>query len=184
MRWILAQREPALELEAGASGLDREATRPLTRNSPNRSSGSPSANSPLTTGRRLPLTRSGRTRHLVRHYESGVAAIGFGTGLTQPAAPDDLVSAAEYPGLPRPRFARGVAHRPKLAAALERAMRQAGRPLSLVSREGDVAMLLQRSATPDSARKLLRGLPAPVLRSPRVGVSAAPLLAAVAWRSR
>ncbi|MFC9790034.1 PucR family transcriptional regulator [Rhodococcus sp. NPDC127528] len=374
VRWILAQRELALDLKAGTSGLDREVTLALTTELPEPFQWLSGGEFVLTTGLRLPLTRSGRARYLARLHESGVAAVGFGTGLTHPTVPADMVSTAEDLGLPllevplptpftavtkrimgrlaelqyeavlrasraQPRMTRAVVQGgaaailrelagatgatavlldrrgrsvashparvdeatateiravlttqtgsassgvsvgrsgssitvqrigvgttthghlallspaplssvdqillghansllaldyekpqhllaaqnelngcalalvlaesevtsparsllgaaaddgdtvraltvmceqpsavPRVAGALDRAMREADRPLFLVSRESDVAVLLRGSDTPDSARKLLRGLPAPVLRSLRVGVSAA-----------
>ncbi|TQF73619.1 PucR family transcriptional regulator [Rhodococcus spelaei] len=100
VRWILAQRELALELKAGATGLDREVTLALTTELPEPFQWLSGGEFVLTTGLRLPLTRSGRARYLARLHESGVAAVGFGTGLTHPTVPEDMVAAADGLGLP------------------------------------------------------------------------------------
>ncbi|MFF2028440.1 PucR family transcriptional regulator ligand-binding domain-containing protein, partial [Streptomyces sp. NPDC058171] len=54
----------------------------------------------LTTGIRLPLTAADRARYLRGLGEAGVAAVGFGTGLSHPEVPEDLVVVADEIGLP------------------------------------------------------------------------------------
>ncbi|WP_067825102.1 PucR family transcriptional regulator [Nocardia inohanensis] len=98
--WVLAQPELAVRLRGGATGVDREidlvVTTELERPYPWLSGGE----LVLTTGMRLPADTPGRTAYLRGLAECGVAALGFGIGLTHPRIPADLITAADEIGLP------------------------------------------------------------------------------------
>ena len=100
VRWVLAQPELALELKAGAAGLGREISFALTTELPEPFPWLSGGELVLTTGIRLPSTGPDRARYLAGLDQAGVAAVGFGTGLSHPSVPADLVTAADELGLP------------------------------------------------------------------------------------
>lgn len=100
VRWILAQPELALELRAGAAGLGREISFALVTELPEPFPWLSGGELVLTTGIGLPLAPADRARYLDGLLRCGVAAVGFGTGLSHPTIPVDLCEAAEELDLP------------------------------------------------------------------------------------
>ncbi|MGB8402525.1 MAG: PucR family transcriptional regulator [Mycobacterium sp.] len=99
MRWVLDQSDLHLRLLAGAAGVGREVNLVLTTELANPAEWLSGGELVLTTGIGLPAGVSGRRRYLQLLAQSGVAAVGFGTGLTFDAVPDELVAGAEEFGL-------------------------------------------------------------------------------------
>lgn len=100
VRWVLAQKALAMELRAGASGLDREVSFAHTTELSDPFRWLSGGELLLTTGLRLPLTTPERVAYLEALNDAGVAAVGFGTGLSFSEVPSDLVEAADSLGLP------------------------------------------------------------------------------------
>ncbi|MFE3291366.1 PucR family transcriptional regulator [Rhodococcus sp. NPDC059234] len=100
VRWVLAQPELALALKGGAAGLDREISFAMTTELPDPFRWLSGGELLLTTGLRLPLGAADRESYLRGLHECGVAAVGFGTGLSHASVPADLVAAADDLGLP------------------------------------------------------------------------------------
>lgn len=100
VRWVLDQQELALRLKAGRSGLSRPITFVLTTELPDPGRWLSGGELVLTTGIRLPVTAVDRAHYLRALADSGVAAVGFGTGLSHPTVPTDLVAAADELELP------------------------------------------------------------------------------------
>ncbi|CRZ13893.1 PucR family transcriptional regulator [Mycolicibacterium neworleansense] len=99
MRWVIEQSDLHLRLLAGSSGAGREVSLVLTTELANPAEWLSGGELVLTTGISLPASDRGRRRYLQLLAESGVAAVGFGTGLTFDAVPGELVAAAEELGL-------------------------------------------------------------------------------------
>ncbi|MGB6181177.1 MAG: PucR family transcriptional regulator ligand-binding domain-containing protein, partial [Rhodococcus sp. (in: high G+C Gram-positive bacteria)] len=100
VRWVLAQKALALELRAGASGLDREVSFVHTTELSEPFRWLSGGELLLTTGLRLPVATAERVAYLEGLHDAGVAAVGFGTGLSFEEVPSDLVEAADRLGLP------------------------------------------------------------------------------------
>lgn len=100
VRWVLAQKALALELRAGAGGLDREVSFVHTTELSEPFRWLSGGELLLTTGLRLPVTTPERAAYLEGLHDAGVAAVGFGTGLSFAEVPSDLVEAADRLGLP------------------------------------------------------------------------------------
>ncbi|BAH53917.1 PucR family transcriptional regulator [Rhodococcus opacus] len=100
VRWMLSQPDLALELKGGAAGLGNEITFAHTTELQDPFRWLSGGELLLTTGIRLPLTAADRARYLRGLGEAGVAAVGFGTGLSHPEVPEDLVVVADEIGLP------------------------------------------------------------------------------------
>ncbi|QBJ94819.1 PucR family transcriptional regulator [Rhodococcus sp. ABRD24] len=100
VRWLLSQPELALELKAGAAGLGADVTFVVTTELSDPAQWLSGGELILTTGIGLPLAAADRRTYMRNLSECGVAAIGFGTGLSHPEVPGDLVTAAEELGLP------------------------------------------------------------------------------------
>lgn len=100
VRWLLSQPELALELKAGAAGLGAEVNFVVTTELSDPAQWLSGGELILTTGIGLPLAAADRRNYIRDLSECGVAAIGFGTGLSHPRVPEDLVAAAEDLGLP------------------------------------------------------------------------------------
>ncbi|WP_072689631.1 PucR family transcriptional regulator [Rhodococcus marinonascens] len=100
VRWILAQQDLALELKGGAAGLGNEITFAHTTELVDPARWLSGGELLLTTGIRLPSTAADRAHYMRGLSEAGVAALGFGTGLSHPELPDDLVVVADEIGLP------------------------------------------------------------------------------------
>ncbi|MEU2004723.1 PucR family transcriptional regulator [Rhodococcus sp. NPDC019627] len=100
VRWMLSQPDLALELRGGAAGLGNEITFAITTELSDPFRWLSGGELLLTTGLRLPLTAADRARYLRGLDGVGVAAVGFGTGLSHPEVPEDLVAVADDLGLP------------------------------------------------------------------------------------
>ncbi|WP_455356781.1 PucR family transcriptional regulator [Streptomyces sp. SYSU K217416] len=100
IRWLVARRELRLTVLAGRDGLDREVdwahSIELSDPTPWLSGGELL----LTTGLRLTGSGADCRRYVRRLADIGVAALGFGTGLSHEQVPPALVEAAEEAGLP------------------------------------------------------------------------------------
>jgi len=99
VRWVLDQTDLHLRLLAGAAGVGHAVSLALTTELADPAAWLFGGELILTTGISLPADARGRRRYLQRLAESGVAAVGFGIGLTFDAVPDELVAAADELGL-------------------------------------------------------------------------------------
>lgn len=99
MRWVIEQSDLHLRLLAGSAGVGREVNLVLTTELANPAEWLSGGELVLTTGISLPASGRGRRRYLQLLAESGVAAVGFGIGLTFDAVPGEVVEAAEELGL-------------------------------------------------------------------------------------
>ncbi|MFD0364069.1 PucR family transcriptional regulator [Nocardia sp. GCM10030253] len=98
--WVLSQLDLVLRLKGGAAGVGREIDLVLTSELESPFRWLSGGELLLTTGMRLPSTTRQRLEYLRGLDECGVAAVGFGTGLTHAEVPADLVEAADAIGLP------------------------------------------------------------------------------------
>ncbi|MEU9290538.1 PucR family transcriptional regulator [Streptomyces sp. NPDC048275] len=100
LTWLLRRQELRLKLLAGRGGLDREVDWAHSIELADPVPWLGGGELVLTTGLRLPGSDEAR-RDYVRHLaKAGVAALGFGVGLSHARVPDALVEAAEAAGLP------------------------------------------------------------------------------------
>lgn len=99
MSWVIEQSDLHLRLLAGSAGVGREVNLVLTTELANPAEWLSGGELVLTTGISLPASGRGRRRYLQLLAESGVAAVGFGTGLTFDEVPDEVVESAEELGL-------------------------------------------------------------------------------------
>ncbi|MDR3664433.1 MAG: PucR family transcriptional regulator [Mycobacterium sp.] len=99
MRWVLDQSDLHLRLLGGAAGVGRAVNLVLTTELANPAEWLSGGELVLTTGIGLPADAAGRRRYLQLLAESGVSAVGFGTGLTFDAVPAELVTGADELGL-------------------------------------------------------------------------------------
>ncbi|MFE3442648.1 PucR family transcriptional regulator [Nocardia sp. NPDC059180] len=165
IRWLLTQPDLDLELRGGGAGLSREVTSALTTELSDPSPWLSGGELVLTTGIGLPLAPADRRRYVGALYESGVAAIGFGTGLSYPAVPDELIAAAEELGLPLLEVPLPT----PFAAVVKRVM---GR---LAEQEYEGVLRASR-AQPRMTRAAIQGGPAATIRELAVASSATVLL--------
>ncbi|MFC9993697.1 PucR family transcriptional regulator [Nocardia sp. NPDC127526] len=100
VRWVLSQPELGLALKGGSAGLGRDITLVLTSELTEPQHWLSGGELVLTTGMGLPLSRADRERYLADLDAVGVAAVGFGIGLSHERIPADLVDAADRLGLP------------------------------------------------------------------------------------
>ncbi|WP_245717446.1 PucR family transcriptional regulator [Nocardia jejuensis] len=100
VRWVLSQPELGLVLKGGGTGLSREITLALTSDLTEPQQWLSGGELLLTTGMGLPLSRPDRARYLEDLDAVGVAAVGFGIGLSHESIPEDLIEAADRLGLP------------------------------------------------------------------------------------
>lgn len=98
--WVLSQPDLALRLLGGAAGVGREVDLVLTTELEDPFPWLSRGELVLTTGMRLPSGSRERAAYLRGFDECGVAAVGFGTGLTYAEVPADLVAAADVIGIP------------------------------------------------------------------------------------
>ncbi|MEU0504723.1 PucR family transcriptional regulator [Nocardia sp. NPDC005998] len=98
--WVLSQSDLALLLVGGATGVDRELDLVLTTELEHPFPWLSGRELVLTTGIRLPPEPQQRAAYLRGLDERGVAAVGFGTGLTYEEVPPDLITAADEIGIP------------------------------------------------------------------------------------
>ncbi|GHB87988.1 hypothetical protein GCM10010306_098840 [Streptomyces umbrinus] len=100
LTWLLRRQELRLKVLAGRGGLDREVDWAHSIELADPVPWLGGGELVLTTGLRLPGSTDAR-RDYVRHLaKAGVAAVGFGVGLSHEHVPDALVEAAEEAGLP------------------------------------------------------------------------------------
>ena len=99
LSWLLRHRSLALELRAGDSeGIDIDWAHALEIEDPTPwLAGSELV---LTTGVRLRRTRAAQTAYVERLADAGIAALGFGVGLSYDEIPAAVVAACERTGLP------------------------------------------------------------------------------------
>lgn len=100
VRWLLTQPDLALELAGGREGLDNEITFAHTTELRDPVRWLSGGELLLTTGLRLPSAIADRATYVRALSEAGVAAIGFGTGLSHTEVPADLIVAADEIGVP------------------------------------------------------------------------------------
>jgi PucR family transcriptional regulator, purine catabolism regulatory protein len=100
VRWLVERRELGLTVLAGRDALDRRITwaHSIELADPVRWLGG--GELLLTTGLRLPRSAADRRDYLARLDAAGVAAVGFGVGLSFQRVPDVLVDAAEQLRMP------------------------------------------------------------------------------------
>lgn len=98
--WVLSQADLALRLRGGAAGIGREVDLVLTTELEDPFPWLSRGELVLTTGMRLPRTSRERAAYLRAFDECGVAAVGFGTGLSYAEVPADLIAAADAIGIP------------------------------------------------------------------------------------
>lgn len=100
VRWVLDQADLRIRLRGGAAGVGGEISLVLTTELADPAKWLSGGELVLTTGISLPPAAADRRQYLRRLHESGVAGVGFGTGLTFDEVPEELVSAADELGLP------------------------------------------------------------------------------------
>jgi purine catabolism regulator len=100
VRWVLAQPELSLRLRGGANGLDREIEFAITTELPEPFPWLSGGELLLTTGLRLPQEPEECTEYLRGLLDCGVAAVGFGIGLSHAEIPEGLVAASDELGVP------------------------------------------------------------------------------------
>ncbi|KIA65998.1 PucR family transcriptional regulator [Nocardia vulneris] len=98
--WVLSQADLALRLRGGAGGVGREVDLVLTTELEDPFPWLSRGELVLTTGMRLPRSSRERAAYLRAFDDCGVAAVGFGTGLTYAEVPADLIAAADAIGIP------------------------------------------------------------------------------------
>lgn len=98
--WVLAQPDLALRLRGGVAGVRREIGLVVTTELEEPFQWLSGGELVLTTGMGLPAPGPGRGEYLRRFAECGVAAIGFGTGLSYDEVPPDLIGTADEIGIP------------------------------------------------------------------------------------
>ncbi|GGI93710.1 PucR family transcriptional regulator [Streptomyces brasiliensis] len=100
LRWLLGRSELRLRVLAAREQLDREV---LWAHSIELADPVPWISGGellLTTGLRLPAEADAQQKYVQRLADAGVAALGFGIGLSHDVVPADVVAAAEAAGLP------------------------------------------------------------------------------------
>ncbi|QIS18140.1 PucR family transcriptional regulator [Nocardia terpenica] len=98
--WVLSQPDLAIRLVGGGSGVARTVDLVLTTELDNPYRWLSGGELVLTTGMRLPASSAERRAFLRGFDECGVAAVGFGTGLSHPEIPPELVATADEIGIP------------------------------------------------------------------------------------
>ncbi|MFC9835650.1 PucR family transcriptional regulator [Rhodococcus sp. NPDC127530] len=165
VRWMLSQPDLALELKGGAAGLGNEITFAHTTELQDPFRWLSGGELLLTTGIRLPLTAADRARYLRGLGEVGVAAVGFGTGLSHPEVPEDLVSVADEIGLPLLEVPLPT----PFAAVVKRVMNR------LAEQEYEAVLRASR-AQPRMTRAVIQGGTGATVRELAVATSATVLL--------
>ncbi|MER6631097.1 PucR family transcriptional regulator ligand-binding domain-containing protein [Streptomyces sp. NPDC000987] len=98
--WLLRRPELRLKVLAGARHQDREVTWAHSIELADPSPWLAGGELVLTTGLRLPEDPDARRDYVRRLAGAGVAAVGFGVGLSHGRVPAELIEAAEEAGLP------------------------------------------------------------------------------------
>ncbi|MGL4306684.1 MAG: PucR family transcriptional regulator [Mycobacteriaceae bacterium] len=94
LRWLLRQKDLKLINHADKSQLDRRINFAQTTELQDPRQWLSGGELLLTTGLRLPLSASGRAVYIERLAAAGVSALGFGTGLSHPHIPTDMLNSA------------------------------------------------------------------------------------------
>ncbi|MFC7446367.1 PucR family transcriptional regulator [Rhodococcus daqingensis] len=171
VRWLLSQPELALELRAGAAGLGRDVTFVLTTELSDPSPWLSGGELVLTTGIGVPHGAAECLRYVRELDECGVAAIGFGTGLSYASVPEGLIAAAEEAALPLFEVPLPT----PFAAVAKKVM---GR---LAEREYEAVLRASR-AQPKMTRAAIQGGPSATIRELAVASSATVVLLDTAAR--
>ncbi|MEU9246893.1 PucR family transcriptional regulator ligand-binding domain-containing protein [Streptomyces sp. NPDC048385] len=99
LTWLLRRQELRLSLVAGRSGLHREVVWAHSIELADPAPWLAGGELVLTTGLRLPTSPGARADYIRRLAKAGVAAVGFGVGLSHDQVPEELAEAAEETGL-------------------------------------------------------------------------------------
>ncbi|MGH3726583.1 MAG: PucR family transcriptional regulator [Mycobacterium sp.] len=100
MRWVLDQPDLRLTIKGGAAGLGREVNLALTTELADPAPWLSGGELVLTTGIGLPASARDRRNYLHSLDENGVAALGFGIGLSHDEVPSELLAVADELGMP------------------------------------------------------------------------------------
>lgn len=100
VRWLLGQRNLALDLRAGAGAANNPISFVITTELADPTPWLSGGEMVLTTGIGIPPDAEGCRAYVRRLTARGVSALGFGVGVSRESAPSELVSAAEGLGLP------------------------------------------------------------------------------------
>ncbi|MDI9918408.1 PucR family transcriptional regulator [Rhodococcus sp. IEGM 1379] len=171
VRWMLAQPDLALEVKGGHAGIGREITFAHATELIDPFRWLTGGEFILTTGIRLPSTTRERERYLRMLDAAGVAAVGFGTGLSYPEVPADLVSVADELGLPLIEVPLPT----PFAAVVKRVM-------SRLAEQEYEAVLRASRAQPRMTRAVIAGGTAATVRELAIATSSTVLLLDVAGR--
>ncbi|MGC0362715.1 purine catabolism regulator [Rhodococcus sp. 27YEA15] len=171
VRWMLTQSDLALELKGGGQGVDREITFAHATELLDPFRWLTGGEFILTTGIRLPETPDERGRYLRMLDAAGVAAVGFGTGLSYPEVPPDLVSVADEIGLPLVEVPLPT----PFAAVVKRVM-------STLAEQEYEALLRASRAQPRMTRAVIAGGAPATVRELAVATSSTVLLLDVGGR--
>ncbi|MFF0095526.1 PucR family transcriptional regulator [Streptomyces canus] len=98
--WLMHRQDLRLKLLAGRGGLDRDVVWAHSIELADPAPWLTGGELVLTTGLRLPADAGACTDYVTRLTKAGVAALGFGVGLSHQQVPEALVGAAEEAGLP------------------------------------------------------------------------------------
>lgn len=170
VRWMLAQPDLALELKGGAQASVAKSHLRTPRSC---------STFPMVDRRRIhphhrhPIasTQQKRGRYLRMLDAAGVAAVGFGTGLSYPEVPADLVAVADEIGLPLIEVPLPT----PFAAVVKRVM-------SRLAEQEYEAVLRASRAQPRMTRAVISGGTAATVRELAIATSATVLLLDVAGR--
>jgi len=100
LTWLLRRQELRLKVLAGHDGLDREVDWAHSIELADPVPWLGGGELVLTTGLRLPAADAARREYVRQLVKAGVAALGFGVGLSHARVPDALIEEAEAAGLP------------------------------------------------------------------------------------
>ncbi|MBE8515962.1 PucR family transcriptional regulator [Amycolatopsis sp. H6(2020)] len=100
VRWLVEQRQLGLVVAGGAAGMDRLIAWAHSIELADPVPWLRGGELLLTTGLRLPRSVTERRRYVQRLDAAGVAALGFGIGLSHRVIPREIVDAADEAGLP------------------------------------------------------------------------------------
>ncbi|MFC7178284.1 PucR family transcriptional regulator [Kitasatospora paranensis] len=165
VRWLVGRRDLGLTVLAGAAGLDTPATWAHSIELADPGPWLAGGELLLTTGLRLPADPAAQRRYVAGLVGAGVAALGFGTGLTYDPVPPALVQAAEAAGLPLVEVPL-----PTPFVAVTRALME-----RLAELRYEDAVRAARSQ-PRMTRAVLRGGPSAVVRELAVAAGGSVLL--------
>ncbi|WP_345001960.1 PucR family transcriptional regulator ligand-binding domain-containing protein, partial [Tsukamurella soli] len=153
VRWLASVPSLRLQVAAAAGSLERPVTQVQTIEHAEPFMWLGGGEVVLTTGLSLPAAGPERRAYIRRMAESGVAALGFGIGLSFEQIPPDLLSAAEELGLPVLQVPRATPF-----AAIARAV------MDRIAAAEYAALLRASRAQPRMTRAVLTGGPAALVR--------------------